>query len=106
MVLKLKGELRPPSPPWSKAPASGALGAVLRHRLNKGGVHGRRREAVGGVLPAHILQCGTHPGGVGGHAVHFGLLATGHDGHPQAGGHRRYLAGACLGLGMPGLCAG
>ena len=64
----------------------------------------RRQE--GGVLPAHILRCGTHPGGVGGHAVHIGLLATGHQGNPQAGGHRRHLAGACLGLGMPRLCAG
>ena len=60
----------------------------------------------GGALPAHILQCGTHPGGVGGHAVHIGLLAAGHHGHPQAGGHCRHLAGACPGLGMPRLCAG
>ena len=95
MVPKLKGELRPPPPPWSRALASGALGALLHHRLNKEGVHGRRREAVGGVLPVHILQCGTHPGGVGGHTVHIGLLATCHHGHPQAGGLRRHLAGAC-----------
>ena len=64
------------------------------------------REAVGGVLPAHFLHCGSHLGGAGGHAVHIDLLATGHHGHPQAGGHCGHLAGACLGLGMPGLCAG
>ena len=64
------------------------------------------RRWGGGGLPAHILQCGTHPRGVGGRAVHIGLLTTGHHGHLQAGGHRRHLAGACLGLGMPGLCAG
>ena len=64
------------------------------------------RRGGGGVLPAHILQCGTHPGGVRGHAVHIGLLATRHHGYPQAGGHRRHVAGVCLGLGMPGLCAG
>ena len=39
----------------------------------------RRR---GGVLLAHILQCGTHLGGVGGHPVHIGLPAIGHHGHP------------------------
>ena len=60
----------------------------------------------GGVLPAHLLQCGTHSGGVGGHTVPIGLLATGHHGHPQAGGHCRYLTGASHGLGMPGVCAG
>ena len=60
----------------------------------------------GGLLPAHILQCGTHLGGVGGHGVHIRLLASGHHGHLQAGGHRRHLAGACLGLGIPALCAG
>ena len=65
-----------------------------------------RRWPPGGVLPAHFLQCGTHPGGVGGYAVHIDLLATGHHGHPQAGGHCRHLAGARLGLGMPRLCAG
>ena len=43
-------------------------------------------------------------GGVGGHAGHIGLLATGHRGHLQAGGHRRHVARACLGLGMPALC--
>ena len=61
---------------------------------------------LGGVLPAHFLHCGSHLGGVGGHTVHIYLLATGHHGHPQAGGHCRHLAGACLGLGMPGLGAG
>ena len=66
----------------------------------------RGREAVGGVLPAHVLHCGSHLGGVGGHAVHIDLLATRHHGHPPAGRHCRHLAGACLGLGMPGLCAG
>ena len=93
-------------PPWSRAPASGALGALLRHRLHKGGVHGRTREAVGVLLPAHFLQCGSHLGGVGGHAVHIDLLATSHHGHPQAGGHCRHLAAACLSLGMARLCAG
>ena len=60
----------------------------------------------GGVLPAHFLHCGSHLGGVGGHAIHIDLLATAQHGHPQAGGHCGHLAGACLGLGMPGLCAG
>ena len=36
----------------------------------------------GGVPPTHCLQCGTKLGGVGGHAAHIGLLATGHHGHP------------------------
>ena len=49
------------------------------------------RRSGGGVLPVHFLQCGTHHGGVGGHAVHIGLLAAGHHGHPQAGGHGRHL---------------
>ena len=65
-----------------------------------------RRGGGGGVLPEHDLKCSTHLGGVGGHAVHIGLLATGHHGHPQAGGHRRHRASACLGLGKPRLCAG
>ena len=36
-----------PPAPWSSAPASGALGALL-HRLHEIGVHRRCREAVGG----------------------------------------------------------
>ena len=104
MVPRLKGELRTPpgeelrlAEPWELCPP---------RRLHEGGVHGRRREAVGGVRPAHFLQCGTHLRGVGGHVVHIGLLANGHHGHPQAGGHCQHLAGARLGLGMPRLCAG
>ena len=70
MVPRLKGELRTPPPPGADLRLAEPWELWCATASTKeGSMAADVRRWGGGVLPAHILQCSTHLGGVGGHGA-------------------------------------